>query len=69
MVSAAANYAESDNNQNSNIYLQSMAETAGRIGEKIADKNLNIQPTIQIRPGWTFNIFVHKDMILKPYKI
>ena len=38
------------------------------VGQKITDKYLNVQPTIEIRPGWKFNIFVNKDIILKPYK-
>ena len=31
-------------------------------------KNLNIAPTIKIRNGYRFNIFVIKDMILEPLK-
>lgn len=38
------------------------------VGEKITDKYLNVQPTIEIRPGWKFNVFVNKDIILKPYR-
>lgn len=38
------------------------------VGQKITDKYLNVQPTIEIRPGWKFNVFVNKDIILKPYK-
>lgn len=35
--------------------------------DKIVDKNLNIAPTIIIRPGYKFNIMVEKDLLLKPY--
>jgi len=38
------------------------------VGAKIADKNLNVQPTIEIRPGMKFNVFVNKDLILRPYR-
>ena len=44
---------------------------AGNIGRELAQttsqitqKNINIQPTIMIRPGYKFNVFVMKDMIL-----
>ena len=32
-------------------------------------KNMQIQPTIEIRPGFKFNVMVHKDIILEPYKV
>lgn len=34
----------------------------------IVNKNLNIQPTIIIEPGYKFSIIAHKDIILEPYK-
>lgn len=44
------------------------ATTLSSAGSKIVDKYLNVQPTIEIRPGIKFNVFVNKDLILKPYK-
>lgn len=35
--------------------------------DKIVDKNLNIAPTIIIRPGYKFNIMIEQDLLLKPY--
>ncbi|MBN9221327.1 MAG: autoinducer binding domain-containing protein [Mesorhizobium sp.] len=32
------------------------------------EKNLNIQPTITVRPGWPLRIIVHKDLVLRPYQ-
>ena len=43
------------------------AENVARVGERFTERNLNIQPTIEIRPGLRFNIFVNKDMVLRPY--
>jgi type IV secretory pathway VirB10-like protein len=28
---------------------------------------MDIQPTITVRPGWSLNVMVTKDMILSPY--
>lgn len=36
--------------------------------DSVVQKNLNIQPTIIIRPGYEFNIFVSRDLILEPYQ-
>ena len=37
-------------------------------GTKLFEKDLEIQPTIEITPGMKFNIFVDKDLILEAYK-
>lgn len=37
-------------------------------GGKIMDRFLDQQPTIQIRPGMKFNVFVNKDIIMHPYR-
>ena len=36
-----------------------------RMGEKLIDRNLSIQPTIRIRPGYPFLIMVNKDMLFQ----
>lgn len=41
-----------------------LEQTAG----KMISKNLNIAPTIKIRSGYRFNIFVTKDMLLEPLR-
>lgn len=47
---------------------QGAAEGIIITGNRIAERNLNVQPTIQIRPGFTFNVFVYKDLVLAPYQ-
>lgn len=36
-------------------------------GEQIVQRNLDIQPTITIRPGAAVRLVVHKDLILAPW--
>ena len=43
------------------------ASSLAESGIKVFEKNLNIQPTIEITPGIKFNIFVDKDLILESY--
>lgn len=38
------------------------------VGSNVANKILSIQPTITVAPGSRFNIIVHSDLILQPYK-
>jgi type IV secretory pathway VirB10-like protein len=42
------------------------ASEIGRAGEAITRRNIMIQPTITVRPGWSMNVMVTKDMILAP---
>ncbi len=37
-------------------------------GQRIVQKDLNIQPTITVRPGWLVRVIVHKDLVLRPYQ-
>ena len=50
------------------LALQGAAQNINQAGQKITQKNLNIQPTLEIRPGLRFSIFVTKDMTLEPYR-
>ena len=40
-----------------------------RTASKMIEKNLGIAPTLEIRPGYKFNIFITKDMILEPLQL
>ncbi|MCW8060154.1 IncP-type conjugal transfer protein TrbI [Agrobacterium tumefaciens] len=42
---------------------RNFAETFGRVADRTIDKNMNIQPTLEIRPGYNFNILVDQDII------
>jgi type IV secretion system protein VirB10 len=37
------------------------------VGGDMLQKNLNIAPTLKIRPGYLFNVLVSKTMVLPPY--
>ncbi len=47
---------------------ESTQQNTAQAGQRLTEKNLNIQPTITIRPGWPVHVIVHKDIVLKPYK-
>jgi len=42
---------------------RSFAETFGQISEQTVERNLNVQPTLEIRPGYQFNVLVDQDMV------
>ncbi len=47
---------------------QSTQDSINQAGQQITQKNLNIQPTIKVRPGWPLRVIVHKDLVLRPYR-
>ncbi len=44
-----------------------IGQQMGQLGAEITKKNMDIQPTIKIRPGYRFNVMVNKDVVLEPY--
>ena len=47
---------------------QSTGEGTNQAGQHIVEKDLNIQPTVTVRPGWPLNVIVSKDLVLRPYQ-
>jgi len=47
---------------------QSTQDSVNQAGQQITQKNLNIQPTIKVRPGWPLRVIVSKDLVLRPYQ-
>lgn len=54
-------------NGGSDVIGDAVAQQANRVGERILEKELDVQPTITVRPGWPLRVLVNKDMILAPY--
>jgi type IV secretion system protein VirB10 len=58
-------------NNNSNLVeaiRESAAESTNNAGQRIVEKDLNIQPTLLDRPGLPLQVLVNKDIILAPYR-
>jgi len=47
---------------------ESTQDSVNQAGQRITERNLNIQPTITVRPGWPVRVVVHKDLVLRPYR-
>ena len=70
----ALNTSGSSGNGNSAPTLQdemgaALAAQLGQATLQLLQKNLNIKPTLEIRPGYQFNVIVTKDLVFqKPYR-
>jgi type IV secretion system protein VirB10 len=53
-----------------NLLQRAAGNAAGQLnsaGQTVVQRQINIQPTITVRPGFGVNVIVTKDMILTPY--
>ena len=50
---------------NQDVVGNTIAQEASRIGQRIINRQLDVQPTITIRPGWPFRVLVNRDMIFR----
>jgi type IV secretion system protein TrbI len=48
--------------------LQSSQENTNRAGQQLIERQLDVQPTLTVRPGWPLRIIVHKDLVLVSYR-
>jgi type IV secretion system protein VirB10 len=60
-------FGSSDNDLIRAIQLSTQS-TTNRAGQRLVERNLNVQPTITVRPGWPLRVIVHRDIILRPYR-
>ncbi|MES3021684.1 MAG: TrbI/VirB10 family protein [Pseudomonadota bacterium] len=52
----------------SSAISEALGQQLGQVTAQLISKNLNIAPTLEIRPGYRFNVIVTKDMTFsKPY--
>ena len=44
-------------------------DSLSQAGQQVVRRNLNIQPTITIRPGFPVRVIINRDLVLSPYRI
>jgi type IV secretion system protein VirB10 len=47
---------------------ESAQQNAANAGDRITSRNLGVQPTIEVRPGWPVRAIVNKDLVLQPWR-
>nr|WP_235940230.1 TrbI/VirB10 family protein [Bradyrhizobium hipponense] len=43
-------------------------DSINQMGQQVVRRNLNIQPTLTIRPGFPVRVIVNRDLVLEPYR-
>ena len=67
LLSIGTELASDDGDRLTRALQNAGQDTANIAGQRIIDRNLNVQPTLKVRQGWRFNVIVSRDLILKPY--
>jgi len=67
LLSIGSELASDDGDRLTRALQNAGQDTANIAGQRIIDRNLNVQPTLKVRQGWRFNVIVSRDLILKPY--
>jgi len=71
LLAASATYAAG--NQTSyapsvpQLFASNAAGSVNQTGQQIVRRDLQVQPTITVRPGFSVNVLVNKDFALPPY--
>ena len=57
---------------NENSLIQAIrrggSQSFNQTGQQLVGRNLNIQPTLTIRPGFPVRVIVNRDLVLEPYR-
>ena len=63
----AANNGTQSNNRIIVGLRDSVNNTANEAGQRIVSKDLALQPTLTVRPGYPVRVVVNRDLVLRPY--
>ena len=63
----AANNGTQSNNRIIVGLRDSLNNTANEAGQRIVSKDLAVQPTLTVRPGYPVRVIVNRDIVLRPY--
>ena len=63
---------EADTTGNENALVQAIrrggSESFNQVGQRVVSRNLDIQPTLTIRPGFPVRVIANRDLVLAPYQ-
>ena len=68
LLSVGSELASDDEGDIARAFRRSAQTGANEAGQEIVRRNLDVQPSITIRPGWRLGVLVNKDIVLKPYE-
>jgi type IV secretion system protein VirB10 len=69
LMSVVANEAEDDGDNGLGPSVgDAAAQQAAQAGGRIVDRELDVRPTLRVRPGAPVRVLVTRDLVLRPYR-
>ena len=72
VLSVGSEVGSGADNGNNTAILQALrlgaANSLNQTGQQVVRRNLNIQPTLTIRPGFPVRVILNHDLVLEPYR-
>lgn len=67
ILGIGAELGSNDDDEIARAIRDGAGQSFNQAGQRVVDRNLNIQPTITVRPGWPVRVIVTRDIILRPH--
>jgi len=67
LLAVGAELATSDEDRLIRAIRDGAQDTVNQAGQQIVQRQLQVKPTLTIRPGFPFRVIVSRDLILEPY--
>ena len=67
ILNIGAELGQNDDDEIARAIREGTQDTIGRAGEEIVRRQLQVPPTLTIRPGFPVRVMVTRDLILEPY--
>ncbi len=70
LLGVSAELAEPSSGESGTVIVaaqESAQESVNQVGQEMTRRNLDIQPTLTVRPGFPLRIRLNKDVVLRPY--
>lgn len=68
LITGAAQLSQTDNDEAAQQLAAALGQQWGQVGQEVVKRKLERSATLEIRPGYRFNVFINKDLMLKPYQ-
>lgn len=68
LLGVATELGQSGEDEIARAIRESGQDTVGRAGDQLVRRQMNVQPTLTIRPGFPVRVIVTRDLVLEPYR-
>jgi type IV secretion system protein VirB10 len=68
LLGVATELGQDDEDEIARAIRESGQDTIGRAGDQLVRRQMNVQPTLTVRPGFPVRVIVTRDLVLEPYR-